>query len=126
MPGTITVSESPIKQGSLRRFNLDWLSDASGDASGTTINVFGYVRRITIIPDGGGTAPTSNYDLVINDANSVDVAVAAGANLSATVTTSTQPEIGNDNPAVVGSLELVVSNAGNAKGGNVVLYIDET
>lgn len=128
MAGTVTITDQ--KHKSIRRIELDWLSDASGDVSGTdTDTVTGQILRVVFIPDSGGTQPTNLYDVVLNDADSLDVLAALGANLSNTTSTQVVPVVtngtaGNMAPMVVDSvLSLVVSNAGNAKGGKVILYV---
>jgi len=48
-----------------KKVEFDWLSDASGDVSGVLTKVLsGIIDRVTFVPDGGGTAPTTLYDIV--------------------------------------------------------------
>jgi len=123
MPGTLTVTNASVGNG-LVKYTLDWLSDAGGDVSGNNVDVIpGYVVQVGFNPDGGGTAPTASYDVVLTDPDGIDLLGGAGANLSATATTVV---------AVVtplhydgGALDLVVSNAGNAKGGLVLLWVGQ-
>jgi len=122
MPGTVTFSYEELN--TVRRVTLDWLSDASGDVSGTlTKHLSGIIERVVFIPDGGGTAPTTLYDIVLNDADGLDVAGGGGANLSATVTSHVGPGLTGGQMAINGTLALVVSAAGNAKGGIVRIYL---
>ena len=122
MAGSIVFSDSKLR--SVRKFTLAWVSDASGDVNGVlTKPLSGIIHRITVVPDGGGTAPTTLYDVVLNDTEGVDLLNGKGANLSATVTTSVSPDFTGGNLAFDDALDLVVSNAGNAKGGKVILYI---
>ena len=132
MAGTVTLAftKAPLPS-SARKITLDWLSDASGDATYTTEKLAGTIVGVAFIPDGGGTAPTTLYDVTLTDDNGVDILSGQGANLSATVanrvvpgvpfkdgtTTSVAPIVLND------TLDLVVANAGNAKGGQVILYL---
>ncbi len=107
----------------LRLLTFDWLSDASGDSTDTTAEtqeIVGHVSRVVTVPDSGGTQPSANYDIVLNDAQGVDVLSAGGANRSQTAAEDIEP----DPPIiVVGTLALVVSNAGNVKGGTVYVYV---
>ncbi len=122
MPGTLTFVDTKLR--TVRRLEFDWLSDASGDMSGTpSAVVSGVLERIVTIPDGGGTAPTTLYDVVLNDADGLDVLNGAGANLSATVSAQVGPALTGGQMAIDGVLDLVVSNAGNAKGGTVVVIV---
>lgn len=126
--GTLTITYSETR--TVRRVVLDWLSSAAGAVNGTlTKALSGQLLRVVFIPDGGGTQPTDSYDLVLNDEDGVDVLAALGANLSNVNTTQVVPGVtngtaGNWAPmAVDGTLELQVTNAGNAKGGQVILYV---
>ncbi len=127
MAGSIAITKSATR--TVAKITLDWLSDSSGDVSGVFAEgVSGEILRVTFIPDGRGTAPTNLYDVTLEDEDGIDVLQTLGANLSSTVTTSIVPFIGDgtvtDKPvAVDGKLELKVSNAGNAKGGIVQLYL---
>jgi hypothetical protein len=108
------------KFGTVKRLSWDWLSGASGEAysQATATRINGIIDRVEFVPDGGDTAPTTLYDVVLNSANGIDVLEGAGADLSATVASSNSDlSIGvND------ILTLVVSNAGNANGGIVTVY----
>jgi hypothetical protein len=118
MAGTLTITHQLHR--TVQKLLLDWLSDASGDVSGTlTAVVSGILYRVAFVPDGGGTQPTDLYDVTIEDDDGVDVLAANGSNLS-NATKSQHIDAGR---AVDGKLELKVSNAGNAKGGLVALYV---
>ena len=121
MAGAIVFTHSKLR--TIQKFTFDWLRDASGDVNGVlSIPLSGIIHRVTIVPDGGGTAPTALYDVVLNDVEGVDILNGKGANLSATVTTSVSPAFTGGNLAFDDQLDLVVSNAGNAKGGLVIIY----
>ena len=118
MAGTLVITDQTHR--TVRKILLDWLSDSSGDVNGTlTATVSGILYRVAFVPDGGGTQPTDLYDITLDDADGVDVLAANGANLS-NASSSQHIDAGR---AVDGKLELKVSNAGNAKGGLVALYI---
>ena len=109
------------KTGTVKLVTWTWTSDASGDASeATAVAVDGDVIGLVTVPSSG-SAPTDDYDIVINDANSVDVLAGAGANRD---TANTEYVQGTSLGWVANSLlTLVVSNAGNTKAGTVYLYI---
>jgi hypothetical protein len=120
MAGTVTVVERT--HTSVKKITWDWLSDASGNADlVTTMAYDGVVQRLVTVPDGGGTAPTDNYDIVINDGDGFDVLLGAGANRD---TANTEQVASSSLGVVAGDkLTLSVTNAGNAKGGVTHLYI---
>lgn len=120
MAGTVTATE--ITHTSAKKLIWDWLSSAGGAADHTTTFAFdGRLVGLITIPDGGGTAPTADYDVAITDADGHDVLLGAGANRSATATEFVAEA---SLAAVCGSkLTLAVTNAGNAKGGTVVLFV---
>ena len=98
---------------------FQWTNNASGTTTGVTANRYtGAIGRV--IFDPGSTAPSDNYDLVINDQNSYDILNGRGANLDSVTTTQVDSIFG----AIANSkLTIVVTNAGNAKTGTVVVYI---
>lgn len=118
-----TVTTSVISNTSVRKVTFTWTSSAGGAADATTTAVFtGEVVRVVQIPDGGGTVPTTLYDVTVTDSDGADVLHGAGANLSETAPTNKAPKDGLG--AVTNStLTLGVTNAGNAKGGKTILYI---
>lgn len=116
MAGTISLSEGFI--GGIQVKTLTWTSDASGDVNGTTWNWAGAVLRVVTNP--GATAPTDDWDLVLNDADGVDVLGGSGANRD---TANSEQIIPTNIPFIAGSIELRISNAGNAKNGTVVIYL---
>jgi len=123
----VTPTES--KTRTMKRAIFTWVSDATGDASGTTTApISGLAYRAVFKPAIGSSSPSNNYDVVLNDSYGVDVLQGKGANLSNTIATDvgvilTDGTDGNTVPVAVDDLlTLTVSNAGNAKGGVVVLY----
>lgn len=129
--GTVTVTVASLGNGRVVKYTMAWVSDASGNVSANTsaLSVVrpGYLQQVKFIPDGGGTAPTDLYDITLNDANAVDVLAGTGANLSGTLAKITRvaAPIYLDGTANM-ALDLVVANAGNAKGGTVVLWVSAT
>jgi len=130
MAGTLSLSYSETR--TVKKVTFDWLSDASGNVSGThTKHLSGEILRVVFIPDSGGTQPTDLYDVTLEDDSGMDVLAGQGANLSNASTTNVTPGVPFKDGATTSVskmvvddlLELKVSNAGNAKGGQVILYI---
>lgn len=120
MAGTVTVAERT--HTSVKKITWTWTSDASGNADLVTTQAYdGVIQRLVTVPAGGGSAPTDNYDIAINDGDSFDVLLGAGANRD---TANTEQVASSSLGVVAGDkLTLQVSNAGNAKGGVTHLYI---
>ena len=120
MAGSVTLAYNETKF--VKTVTWEWTSDASGDASGTDTKVLNGIP-LRFVTNPGSTAPTDDYDIVINDADSVDIASGGLGNRD--TSTSEQFIPGGDadpGAAFEGVLSLVVSNAGNAKEGKVVMY----
>jgi hypothetical protein len=122
----VTITEeifrsSPENPHPVKKITFDWTSDAAGDATETTTNAYtGELLRFVTVPDGV-SAPTDDYDIVINDEDSTDVLIGAGANRD---TANTEQVIASSLGAVANDkLTIVVSNAGNTKKGKAYLYI---
>ncbi|RLC26221.1 MAG: hypothetical protein DRH37_11870 [Deltaproteobacteria bacterium] len=99
-----------------------WLSDASGDASVTfTPTDIQSLLKVQTVPGEDGDLTTdlpTGYDIEINDIYGEDIMDSDLANCSGTVAKSfhSSPEFISS-----GALTIVVSNAGNAKQGIVIL-----
>ena len=121
MAGTVTKSELTVF--SVKKVAFTWLSDGTGLATSTTTSPFtGMIQRVIQLPDGGGTQPTTLYDVVVNDSDGVDVLHGLGADLSNAVPTIKDYTHGVG--AVVNStLSLSVTNAGINKGGKTIIYL---
>lgn len=121
--GTVVVTTTNVSDIRAVKYSLAWVSDAAGAVSANPQTFRpGSLMQIKFIPDGGGTAPTTLYDVTLVDANGVDYLGGTGANLSATVSTQTRVAA----PLIydaTGTLDLVVANAGVSKGGTVQLWI---
>lgn len=117
MAGTVTVEESGFC--GIRKVKWTWTSDASGNADLITgKSYFGEV--LAMVTDPGATAPTAAYDITITDVEGYDVMQGAGANRD---TANTETAVPTAKSVAFGTLTLNVSNAGNAKVGVVILYI---
>jgi len=120
MAGTNTITYSETR--TVKKITMDWLSDASGDVSGTDTKVLsGQILRVVFIPDTGGTKPSAAYDVTCLDSDGLDVFAGDGANLANDASSQFIPVFTNG-IAFDGILSLVVANAGNAKGGQVIIY----
>lgn len=118
--GTVTIVEKTVS--SVKQITWTWTSSAGGAADlQTALPYDGKIECLGTVPNGGGTAPTDLYDIVINDEDGVDVLAAGGQNRS---TSAVQAVASYLLGAVAGQkLYMHVTNAGNAKGGVVKLYI---
>ena len=122
MAGAVTITEQIYSGVNLITFS--WTSDASGDATGTTTSYYdGEVLAFATIPaTGSGESPSDNYDIVITDANGLDVLAGQGANRDEATTeyVTNQANLG----CVANSqLSIAVSNSGNVTGGVAYLWI---
>lgn len=117
----VTLSEK--KHTSVKRIYWDWLSTDLGVVTSQTTKAFdGVIERAVFIPDAAATQPTNLYDVTITDSDGVDVLAGLGADLSNAATVVKKHSDGLT--AVAGSLlTLNVSNAGDAKGGIVILLL---
>jgi hypothetical protein len=127
--GSVTVTQNLINPV---RYVLAWTSDASGNVSGIpapTMN--GTICKVEFVPGSGGNAPTDQYDVTLTDIAGVDVLGGQGANLSNAAASAVVPGVPfkdgttiSTAPCVISDpLTLNVTNAGNAKSGQVILYV---
>lgn len=133
MAGSITVTASEVESsGGVRKYSVDWTSDAAGAVSGSTFAMApGTVIAATFTPDSGGTQPTNLYDVTILCAqHSVDVLNGAGADLDNSpgnhrgVFIQTADKTAFARQWLHGGVyQPVVANAGNAKGGVIDIYV---
>lgn len=126
--------------GHVRRIVIDWTSDdTTGAVTATTKKIVG--QLIKVVTNPGATAPTDNYDIVISDADGLDLlsSLALGAAVAPTlanrdtadtevvhlwalsVVTTGFPLTGTA-PIVCSTLSVAVTNAGNSKQGQIVIY----
>lgn len=127
--GTVTITYSEGNNTPIRTVTWTWTCDASGNASGTdTKSITGTALRFVTKPTDG---PTDNYDIVVNDAQGVDIARGALANRDTTNAEEALPAaevtINAHTYATFGTqfdgpLSMSVSNAGNAKSGVLIMY----
>lgn len=124
--GTLTVTRADVGAG-IQRLTLAWVSTAGGAVSANAFAVpRGEILQVKFVPDGGGTQPSDLYDVTLVDAASIDYLGGGGANLSNATATAIVPKFSTSHrPFVDGTvtLDLVIANAGAAKGGTVILWI---
>jgi hypothetical protein len=119
----VSITEWNSYRG-FKKIKWSWLCTDGGIVTGskTTNKYTGEIVRL--ITDPGATAPTADYDVIILDDDGVDVLVGAGADRH---TSTTQQVLGTSLGCIVNSkLTLEITNAGNAKIGDVYLYIKDT
>lgn len=76
-----TVTETHTARGPIGCVTLAIVADASdGSVPSTALVTKISGRLLALETDPGATAPTSNYDIVINDQNGIDVLQGVGAN----------------------------------------------
>lgn len=132
MAGTLTITNNnaTLFAKPIRKYTFAWTSDSSGNVSGTASDaISGTIVRVVTNP--GATAPTDNYDVVLNDADGIDVLAGQGANRDTADSEHFCPGVAFKDgtttsiaPVVVdGELTLGVTNAGNAKQGELHLYV---
>lgn len=78
-----TVVFSNPSSGPFEFVVYDVLSDDSGDVVDDSVSAYGYLERVTIVPDDGDTSPSANYDIELLDATGADVLLGLGENRSA-------------------------------------------
>jgi len=100
-----------------------WVSDSvTGAVTCETVKVKGYVQRVVTNP--GATAPTADYDIVINDEDGVDIMQGQLADRHTSTSEQAWPLVGTIpvEVLVLGNLTPVIAAAGNSKIGTIVLY----
>lgn len=121
MAGTVTLTETN-RISRIQKIKWAWTSTAGGAADQvTTGKYYGRVVALVTIPAAAGSAPTDDYDITITDSEGYDVMQAAGANRD---TANTETAVPAAYSVAFGALTLNVTNAGNAKGGTAILYIE--
>jgi len=129
MAGTVTsdyYNAYPVK-----KLKIDWTADGSGAATFTTVHVNGLVSRAIIKHDTSSSAPSANYTIQLNDVDGQDILKRASSGVVASVSNAIDycPTIVDQSSAAVGpvtvdgALSLVVASAGNANGGELIVYL---
>lgn len=112
---------------------VDWTSDsATGAVTGTTRKIVG--RLIKAVTDPGATAPSDDYDIDLTDSEGANVLTPCQSTLENRDTANTEevyflvkdaagtPLAQSLHPVVCDPLTIAVTNAGNSKVGQLILY----
>lgn len=134
MAGAVLLS--PIKKDSMvTQYQFTWISDASGNVSGSTFQVkMGTIIAVEFIPGTGLTQPDDLYDVDMVDAEGTSVfddgaGTSIGANLSNLVSQHKVPLVGLVGVTIYrrwhhgGTLELRATNAGDTNSGVVNVFV---
>lgn len=122
-------------RGSIRKVIADWVSDDStGAVTGTTRKIVG--RLIKAVTDPGAAAPTDDYDIAITDPEGVNVLGNCQNSLDNRDTANSEEVylyLKNADatpigiaalPVVCDALTIAITNAGNSKAGQIILYYE--
>lgn len=113
---------------------LVWVSDdTTGAVTGTSRKIVGRLIKAVTVPSGTA-APTDNYDVTITDEQSVNVLAGCDDDLADRDTANTEevyfllkdhagsPLAQSLHPVLCNVLSVAITNAGNSKGGTLILY----
>jgi hypothetical protein len=127
-------TDASLVRPGVRRVFVNWTSDsATGSVTGISRKIVGELIRAVTIPSGTA-APSNNYAIAVTDESGVNVLGGCDANLAARSSASTQevyffetshagtPAAMAVFPTVCDQLTIAVTNAGNSKQGQIVLY----
>lgn len=107
--------------GTVKCIKFEWTTAADGTCTQETTERYdGQV--IFVCTDPGATAPTDNYDIALNDLNTVDVLAGAAANRD---TANTEYITAKENLGAVANstLTMEITNAGDSKIGTLYVWI---
>lgn len=125
-----SVTQTASQSGAFLVVTLSWTGDVAGGTVGTvpstatstdiTAAIAGYYLAM-VVTNPGTTVPTNAYDIVLNDADGVDVMAGALVDRSSTASEQAFPPV--TSRPVTGALTLVITNNIVASAtGTVVLY----
>lgn len=121
--GTLTLTT--VTSHDLAKYSALWVSDSAGAVTGDLPNINGEILRVVYNP--GATAPTDDYDVVLNDADGVDLLNGTGANRDTANTESTitteADGVTTQAMTTMGTASLAITNAGDTKGGELILIV---
>lgn len=127
--GTVTRTVTPTAniagQATGQLVTVTWTSSAGGAVTGNAFSIAGQLYQVKVVPDGGATQPTDLFDLTIVDADAASLLVIDSVDYGANLSNAAPKVITIDPPiGVYGSttLDVRIANAGDAKGGKVLLY----
>jgi len=113
----VSTSDDQIGESGVRLLQISYTTHASAGTFTCALNsdITGWLMKVQTDP--GATAPTTLYDITITDDNGEDVMAGALADRSATVTESVRVTVEN-----YGALSVNVTNAGNSKTSEILIY----
>lgn len=134
MAGAIVAGATDVGSG-VTRYEVVWVSDASGAVSGSTFEMkAGTIVAVEFVPGAGDLAPTTLYDVDLLDGEGVTMfddgsGTSIGANLSATTPSHKVPLVGLTGVTIYrrwhhgGAVQLTVAGAGDSNAGTVNIYV---
>ncbi len=112
------VTEAFIRSSKMNDGLYTMTTASDGTVDYDTSFISGIVERVVIIPNTDADQPTDAFDVVINDKDVYDILQGSGANCSnATVLGELTPGL-----AINGSLNILVTNAGDTKKLKIRIY----
>lgn len=122
----MSTSFTVTRCGRMTKIQCDWVSDSSGDASGSTDEAFtGYLTKVDTVPIDG----TLNLDVYVENSDGVDLLSGGGEDRSDSDVESAfaADSAGNIGPQAMVNTKLTftVANAGDSKSGTIVAYVQE-
>ena len=130
MAGTVTQTLVDKTGNNQVIWTLSWVADAAAATVPSTESTWDFagLEVQKVVTDPGSTAPTDNYDIVLNDSDSLDVMGGTLANRSTSASQQTRPLLGGAgdywNSPVRGKLTMVLTgNAVNSATGTVIVYL---
>lgn len=121
--------------GPIKKVIIDWVSASDGSCVITLPKITGWL--IKAITDPSSTAPTDNWDAVITDGEGVNVLAGCDDDLLDRDTTNSEevyflvkdhaagtPLAQSLHPVVCDILTVTIANAGDSKGGQIILFLE--
>lgn len=103
---------------------INWESDDDGDTTGTVILPVGVIRSVRFYP--GALTPTDEYDVTLKDADGFDCLVSGGTDVDSDAPATINPVLNTSfPPAVRGSWQLLITNAGADKNGRIEIVVSQ-
>jgi ABC-type glycerol-3-phosphate transport system substrate-binding protein len=124
--GTVTVTRTTDTGVAEQRVTVAWTSHSDGTVTGNAFAAPGRLYQVEIVPGTSGTQPTDLYDLTITTAAGLDILTTGGVSQGANLSNTTPLMLVFDPPLIIDSsltLDVRVSNAGNAKAGSVIFWM---
>lgn len=136
MPGVILTTATKVKTG-LTRYEITWVSDASGNVSGSTFTMnTGTIVAVEFVPGVGLTQPDNLYDVDVLDSRDISIfddgsGTSIGSNLSNVTALHKVPLSGLVGAGMArrwtsgGAFEPLVGGAGDTNTGTIDIYMVE-